>query len=238
MHLLQAITPDLIDWLNFAVFLNAWNLSSHELAQPDGEGHRPGTWHIVDSLLEKYISEVVRSIDPIICAPWIDLPILVQLVTEPLAWHRLVLQSCVRSSLPSGKKKKKGGQDLSNSPLTHAIRESIQSLYGTVENVMKWLREQIKRPEDENLETILSFVQKTGQNEGPGQVFKILETYVSSVNDAELGERISEAVKSWSPADVARKIITGKCTVLSEFLKICESKFKSLKTLKQQISQV
>ncbi|XP_030963835.1 N-terminal acetyltransferase B complex auxiliary subunit NAA25 isoform X1 [Quercus lobata] len=234
----SAITPDLIDWLNFAVFLNAWNLSSHELAQPDGEGHRPGTWHIVDSLLEKYISEVVRSIDPIICAPGIDLPILVQLVTEPLAWHSLVLQSCVRSSLPSGKKKKKGGQDLSNSPLAHAIRESIQSLYGTVENVMKWLREQIKRPEDENLETILSFVQKTGQNEGPGQVFKILETYVSSVNDAELGERISEAVKSWSPADVARKIITGKCTVLSEFLKICESKFKSLKTLKQQISQV
>lgn len=234
----SAITSDLIDWLNFAVFLNAWNLSSHELLQPDGDGCRPGTWHIVDSLLAKCITEVVRCIDPVICSPSVDLPILVQLVTEPLAWHSLVLQSCVRSSLPSGKKKKKGGQDHSNSPLSHAIRDSTQSLYGTVEDVIKWLRELINRPDDENLETILSFFQNKGRNEGPGQVFKILETLASSVNDTELGERISQAVKSWSPVDVARKIITGKCTVLSEFLQVCESKFKSLQALKQQITQV
>ncbi len=220
------------------MFLNAWNLSSHELLQPDGDGCRPGTWHIVDSLLAKCITEVVRCIDPVICSPSVDLPILVQLVTEPLAWHSLVLQSCVRSSLPSGKKKKKGGQDHSNSPLSHAIRDSTQSLYGTVEDVIKWLRELINRPDDENLETILSFFQNKGRNEGPGQVFKILETLASSVNDTELGERISQAVKSWSPVDVARKIITGKCTVLSEFLQVCESKFKSLQALKQQITQV
>lgn len=241
MHLLQTIASDLIDWLNFAVFLNAWNLSSHELAQPDGNGHghRPGTWHIVDSLLEKYISEKVRSMDPQICSPCVDLPLLVQLVMEPLAWHGLVLQSCVRSSLPSGKKKKKGGSDQLASPLSHAIRDSIQSLCGTVEHVTKWLREQINRPEDENLETILSFLQKKGQNEGgPGQVFKILETLVPSINETQLGERISQAVKSWSPVDVARKIVTGKCTVASEFLKICESKLKSLHAMKQQIAQV
>ncbi|KAE8039358.1 hypothetical protein FH972_011778 [Carpinus fangiana] len=235
------IAPDLIDWLNFAVFFNAWNLSSHEIAQPDGNGHghRPGTWHIVDSLLEMCVLEKVRSMDPQICSPCVDLPILVQLVTEPLAWHVLVLQSSVRSSLPSGKKKKKGGSDQPNTPLSHAIRDSIQSVCGTVEHVTKWLREQINKPEDENLETILSFLHKKGQNEGgPGQVFKILETSVSSINETQLGERISQAVKSWSPVDVARKIVTGKCTVASKFLKICESKLKSLHAMKQQIAQL
>ncbi|XP_059429676.1 N-terminal acetyltransferase B complex auxiliary subunit NAA25 isoform X2 [Corylus avellana] len=237
----STIASDLIDWLNFAVFLNAWNLSSHEIAQPDGNGHghRPGAWHIVDSLLEMYVLEKVRSMDPQICSPCVDLPILVQLVTEPLAWHVLVLQSSVRSSLPSGKKKKKGGSDQPNTPLSHAIRDSIQSVCGTVEHVTKWLREQINRPEDENLETILSFLHKKGQNEGgPGQVFKILETSVSSINETQLGERISQAVKAWSPVDVARKIVTGKCTVASKFLKICESKLKSLHAMKQQIAQV
>jgi N-terminal acetyltransferase B complex non-catalytic subunit len=157
-----------------------------------------------------------------------------------LNWHGLVLQSSVRSSLPSGKKKKKVGSDQPTSPVSHAIRDSIKSLCGTVEHVTKWLREQIiNRPEDENLETILSYVQKKGQNEGgPGQVFKILETWVSSINETQLGERISQAVKSWSPVDVARKIVTGKCRVASEFLKICESKLKSLHAMKQRIAQV
>ncbi|KAF5446637.1 hypothetical protein F2P56_032248 [Juglans regia] len=233
----STIDSDLIDWLNFAVFLNAWNLSSHELAQPNLDGYKAGSWHIVDSLLEKYISEKVRSMDPLICSPWVDLPILVQLVSEPLAWHGLVLQSCLRSSLPSGKRKKKGGPD-STSPPFHAIRESIQSSCGTIEDVMKWLREQINRPEDENLETTLSFLQGKGQNEGPGQVFKIVETFASSINDTELGDWISQAVKCWSPVDVARKIVTGKCTVLSEFLQMCGSKMKLLQALKQQIAQV
>lgn len=238
MHLLQTFDSDLIDWLNFAVFLNAWNLSSHELAQLDFDGYKAGSWqHIVDSLLEKYISGKVRSIDPLICSPCVDLPILVQLVSEPLAWHGLVLQSCIRSSLPSGKRKKKGGPD-STSPVFHAIRESIQSLCGTIEDVMKWLREQINRPEDENLETTLSFLKEKGQNEGPGQVFEIVETFASSINDTELGNWISQAVKCWNPIDVARKMVTGKCTVLLEFLQICESKMKLLQALKLQIAQV
>ncbi|KAB1202229.1 Phagocyte signaling-impaired protein [Morella rubra] len=229
---------DLIDWLNFAVFWNVWSLSSHEPAQPNEDGYyKPDSWNIVDSLLEKYILEKIRCMDPVICSPWVEFPILVQLITEPLAWHGLVLQSCVRSSFPSGKRKKKGGLE-STSPLARAIRESVGSLCRTVEDVMKWLREQINSSEDEHLETTVSLLRKKGQNEGPGQVFKILETFSSSPNDAELGERISQAVRSWSPVDVGRKIVTGKCTVLSEFLKICESKFKSLKALKQQIAQV
>ncbi|KAK9279563.1 hypothetical protein L1049_013242 [Liquidambar formosana] len=132
----EAFSSDIVDWVTFAVFLNAWNLNSHELGLPYGDGCKPGTWHIVDSLLEKYIREKVRSMGPLICSPGSDLPVLVQLVTEPLAWHGLVIQSCIRSSVPTGKKKKKSGSaDQSHSPLSHAIRDSIQSLCGTLEEV-------------------------------------------------------------------------------------------------------
>ncbi|XP_048420482.1 N-terminal acetyltransferase B complex auxiliary subunit NAA25-like [Pyrus x bretschneideri] len=232
----EVFGADLIDWINFSVFLNAWNLSSHEIGQANGDVGLSRAWHCVGSLLEKYVSEKVNSMETLISCPWVDVPVLVQLVTEPLAWHALVIQSCTRSSLPSGKKKKKTGVP-DHSFLSH-MQDSVQSLRNTLEKVMKWLREQINRPEDESLETLLSSLQKKGQNEGPGQVFHILETYISSVNDTEIGDRISRALKSWSPPDVARKLITGKCTVLSEFLRICESKLKLLQTLKQQIAQV
>ncbi|XP_048420479.1 N-terminal acetyltransferase B complex auxiliary subunit NAA25 isoform X1 [Pyrus x bretschneideri] len=232
----EVFGADLIDWINFSVFLNAWNLSSHEIGQANGDAGLSRAWHCVGSLLEKYVSEKVNSMETLISCPWVDVPVLVQLVSEPLAWHALVIQSCTRSSLPSGKKKKKTGVP-DHSFLSH-MRDSVQSLRNTLEKVMKWLREQINRPEDERLETLLSSLQKKGQKEGPGQVFHILETYISSVNDTEIGDRISRALKSWSPPDVARKLITGKCTVLSEFLRICESKLKLLQTLKQQIAQV
>lgn len=227
---------DLIDWINFSVFLNAWNLSSHEIGMANGEGGLSQAWHCVDSLLEKYVSAKVSSMETLISSPWVDLPVLVQLITEPLAWHGLVIQSCFRSCLPTGKKKKKTGV-ADQSSLSH-LRDSLQSLCDTLEKVLKWLREQINRPEDENLETLLSALQKKGQNEGPGQVFQIIETFMSSKNDTELGDRISQALKSWSSVDVGRKIVTGKCTVLSEFLRICESKLKLLQALKHQIAQV
>lgn len=226
---------DLIDWLNFAVFLNSWNLSSHELGRAEGDGCQPQIWQVVDSLLDKCILEKMSSTELSINSPWNNLPILTQLVIEPLAWHGLVIQSCVRSSLPSGKKKKKAGP--SDLPALSHTRDSVVSLCGTLENLMKWLREQINRPEDENLESFLSSVQKKGQ-EGPGQVFLILETLVSSINDIDFGDRISQALKSWNRVDVARKIVTGKCRVLAEFLQICESKLKLLQTLKQQLAQV
>ncbi|KAJ7964264.1 phagocyte signaling-impaired protein [Quillaja saponaria] len=231
--------PDLIDWLNFTVFLNVWSLNSPELVQPDGNGCRPCTWSILDSLLEKYILEVVRSMDTQLCAHWSDLPVLVQLVTEPFAWHSLIIQSCVRSALPSGKKKKKSGPyELSSSNLPHTIRDSVQLLSGILEEIMKWLRERINRSEDENLEDILSPLQRNGQNEGPGQVYQILVDCISSMNEIELGNHISQSLKSWSPSDVARKIVTGKCKVLTEFLMICESKLKLFQTLKQKIAQL
>ncbi|OMP02339.1 Tetratricopeptide-like helical [Corchorus olitorius] len=234
----EAFGADVVDWLNFAVFLNAWNLSSHELGRYGAEC-TPGSWHLVNSLLENYILGKVRSMEPLIQSPQGDFPMLVQLVTEPLAWHGLVIQSCVRLCLPSGKKKKKSGSvDQSISLLCNATRDAMQSLCGILEEVAKWSQDQINSPEDKKVDTLVSSLQRNGQDEGPGQVFKILETLTSTPNETELGNRIYQAIRSWSPADVARKIVTGQCTVLSEFYRICESKIKSLNTLKQQISQI
>ncbi|GAV58667.1 NatB_MDM20 domain-containing protein/TPR_9 domain-containing protein [Cephalotus follicularis] len=231
----EVFGSDTIDWLSFAVFWNAWNLNSHELVLSYGDGCGPSSWHVVNSLLEMYVSEKIKIMESLICIPQGDLPILVKLVTEPLAWHSLVIQSFIRSSLPSGKKKKKSGPtDQSAFLLSHGIRTSIQSLCGILEDVANWLREQVNKPEDGNLEFILSSLQKKEQD-GPGQVLQIFETLISSVNESELGDRISQALKSWSLVDVARKIVTGQCTLLSEFLQICESKIKSLQVLKQHI---
>lgn len=235
----EAFGSDEIDWINFAVFLNAWNLNSHEPLQPNGDQHGRGIWYVVDTLLVKYISEKIKSMESLFCSPRVDLPILVQLVTEPLAWHGLVIQSCVRSSLPSGKKKKKGGPvDQHSSLVFNDIRDSIQSLCDIVKEVAKWIRGQIGRPEDESVEIILSSLRKKEQDEGPGRVFHVLENLIPSINEAELGDRISQELKTWSPLDVARKIVTGDSTLLSQFLNICESKIKSFQALNQQIAQI
>ncbi|KAK7305478.1 hypothetical protein VNO77_43384 [Canavalia gladiata] len=230
---------NLIDWLNFTVFLNAWSLSSHELVHPERNGCRPHIWDIIDSVLEKYILEKVKTLEPQLCSPWSDVELMIQLVTEPLAWHGLVVQSCLRSCHPSSKKKKKSGSSYqSSSNLVHAITDSVQHLSRVLEDIMKWISEWNRRPEDENLEHILSLLRKDGHNDGPGRVFHILETFISSMNDEELGDRISQSLKSWSPADVARKMMTGKLKVLKEFSAICESKFKLLQSMKQQMAQL
>ncbi|XP_038723807.1 N-terminal acetyltransferase B complex auxiliary subunit NAA25-like isoform X2 [Tripterygium wilfordii] len=235
----EVFHSDMVDWMNFAVFLNAWKLCSNERKQLDRDGCAPGIWRTVNSLLEKYISEVVKSMEPLIHPSRGDLSFLVQVISEPLAWHILVIQSYVRSSLPSGKKKKKGGStDHSTSPLAIVTRDTIQLLCAILEEVTRWLGEQIKGPEDENLEIILSSVRKESQVEGPGQVFQILGTLISSTSEMEVGVRICEALKSWNPVDVARKMATGQSLVLSEFLYICESRMKSLQLLKHQIAQV
>lgn len=232
---MQVFGSDVIDWLNFAVFFNAWSLNSHDSGQQGGEC-TPGSWHVVNSLLENYILGKLRSMGPLIQSPQGDLPILVKLVTEPLAWHGLVIQACVRTCLPSGKKKKKSGStDQSISLLSNAVRDSIQSLCSVLEEVAKWSQDQIKSPEDNKTDLLVSSLTRNG---GAGKVFNILETLASSPNKTEFGDRISQALRTWSPVEVGRKIVTGQCRVLSEFWRICESKIKSLKTLKQQVAQV
>ncbi|OVA02810.1 Multicopper oxidase [Macleaya cordata] len=212
----EILGSDVIDWMNFAVFLNAWKLGSHEPSLPDGDGCKPGSWHIVDRVIEKYTQEQLRNMQPVISSPGIDLTVLVQIVSEPLAWHSLVIQSCVRTSPPSGKKKKKSEPaDQLSAPLIQAISSSIQSSCGTIGGIIKLLEEQINHPEDDKLDTLLSPLQRAGCTQGPGQIIQILEATSSS---AGLGsDRISEAMRSWSAVDVARKIIAAQKTTLSEF---------------------
>lgn len=233
---MQVASPNLIEWMNFAVFYNAWSLNSHEKGASHGDINKTGSWQLVNSFLEKQIVEKVRSMRPLLSSPASNLPVIIQMVTEPLAWHILLIQACVRSSLPTGKKKKKGGAtEHVNSQLSHEIRDSILSVYSIIEQVIMWLKEQLQKPVDEGLDMILSSLVTKAPNEGPGRVFHVIETFVASVNDTELGGRISGALRCWSPADVGRKIISGQNTVLSEFLKICESKIKLLHTLKLQV---
>ncbi|XP_059626419.1 N-terminal acetyltransferase B complex auxiliary subunit NAA25 isoform X2 [Cornus florida] len=231
----EVLNSELIDWMNFAVFYNAWNLTSRE--PPDSDNaYRPGTWHVVNYLLEKYIIEKVRSIGLLVSSPGSDLPILVQLVTESLAWHVLIIQSCLRPSVPPGKKKKKGGSvERSNTELYNEISESIQTQCSILEEVTKWLREQINRPVDGDLEMLLSTIKG---NEGPGKVFQVLISNFSTTKEMEeVGDRIYQAVNSFNSDDIVRKIVTGQHTVLSEFLKICDSKIKSLQALKLPVQR-
>lgn len=190
----------------------------------------------MDSLLKKCIWERIRPIDSWAVFLGKEIPVLVQLLTEPLAWHSLMIQSLLRVTLPSGKKKKKGGTaDQSSSPLLAAARDSAQLLYGTVEEVIKQLKDLIKKLEGNNLESPFSPMIK-GQDSGPGRILRVIERTLSSVNKEELGNRISEALRSWSPIDVSRKIVSGQRRMLCEVVSICESKHKMLNTLRKQNS--
>ncbi|GAB4860256.1 hypothetical protein Ancab_011737 [Ancistrocladus abbreviatus] len=230
---LEAFGLNMIDWVNLVVFFNAWSLNCHE-ALPGGDGSGPA-WHIVTSVLEKCILEKVKITAPLVCSPGGDLPTLVQLIAECLSWHSLVLQSCIRSSYPCGKKKKKSGQaDNSSSSVSHTIRDSVQSLCGILEVVVKRLREEINKTEDETLDLSLSSLE-TGHYDGVGRVFYAIKDFISSADEVELGHRISQALKSWSPAEVGRKMVNGQRKVLLEFLQMCNSKMKLLVALKQQI---
>ncbi|XP_051143279.1 N-terminal acetyltransferase B complex auxiliary subunit NAA25 [Andrographis paniculata] len=229
-----SLNPDIIDWMNFAVFLNAWNLASNEIKFPNGN-----TWNVVNILLRKFVKETLISAGSFTSSPGTQLSLLVQLVTEPLSWHALIIQSCARALLPSNKKKKKGGsheQSHSNSQVLREIQNSIQSLCDTIQIVTKWLKEQLDIPEDQTSDAIFSSLLENNKSHGPGKVFQILQSTLSSTKDgSEVGPRIFEAVQSWSPAGVVRKIVAGQRSLLSEFLKICEVRMKSLQVVKAQL---
>lgn len=226
--ILQVLSSDIVDWMNFVVFLNAWNQNSHEIGFSARE-----TWNLVNCLLKKYILEKITSIGPLVSSPGSNLPVLVQLITEPVSWHSLVIQSCARTLVPSGKKKKKSGSADQNTNLqSHEIQDSIQSLCDIIGEVTKWVNVQIKEPDDKKFESIFSSLQRNEHSQGPGKIVFMLENFISSANDVQLGDRIFQALQQWSAADVARKILAGQRTLLSEFLRICEVKVKSLQALK------
>ncbi|KAK1283393.1 hypothetical protein QJS10_CPB21g01457 [Acorus calamus] len=233
---IEELGPETIDWMNFAVFVNALYLCSNQHGVLNRDGQRASSWHIVDRLIQKCISERVLHAQPILTCPGGDLSFFVQMVSETCAWHALIIQSCIRSLVPSGKKKKKvGPADQLNSPLLQSVCTSIESLHSVIESVKTWIDEQIGRPEDQNIDTLLSHLNVEKCDEGPGRVLGVLKQVSASV-DSELGERILQAFQTWSYVDVIRKIVKGQHTVLSEFQRICDSKLKLLLSLKQSIS--
>lgn len=225
---------DVVDCINFAIFLNAWNSCSHHWKLPNGDGCSLSSWHIVDSLVRACITEQLMCSLPILTSPGSNLPVLVQLVTESFSWHILVIQSCLRSMIPQGKKKKRSAMDQSNLPQVKAIRASIECLISAVQGVRKWLADQIVGQEDEKLDVLLSHVKGRELQDGPGRVFKALEDY-GAANHSELGERISGSLQSWSSADVLRKFAGAQKSLLSRFHGICDAKLKVLESLKQSV---
>ncbi|CAI9776492.1 unnamed protein product [Fraxinus pennsylvanica] len=138
---LEALSTAVVDWMNFAVFFNAWNLNSCEIRLSEKDSSSSGTWQ---------------------------------------------LASCELA--------------------------------------------------DEEVFAIEDWIYRDGSSEGPRKVFQILESSISMMKDFELGERISEALQSWSPADITRRIINGQTSLMSEFLRICKLKVKSFEALKLQFS--
>ena len=69
----------------------------------------------------------------------------------------------------------------------------------------------------------LSSRSRKEQDQGPGRVFRVIESLTPSINEAGLGDRISGKLKTWSLHNVARKIVTGASALLSKFLNIFAS---------------
>ncbi|XP_068634358.1 N-terminal acetyltransferase B complex auxiliary subunit NAA25 isoform X2 [Aristolochia californica] len=226
-----------VDWIQFAVFVNAWNLSRHDQVSVAGDVCGLNSWFLVDELMEKFVAEELGSAQPLTTCAGGTISALTQIVSEPLSWHVLVIQSCIRSLKPTGKKKKKSVTvDQSHAPVLQAINCSIQTLTSVLEKVQRWLREQIDTSEDGKMDTLLlSLHIRDSDKSGPGRVLQVLEAATLSTSKSEVGDRIHDSLQSWSRVNVARKIINGQVKVLTEFHNICFSKLKLLGTLKQLI---
>ncbi|XP_042413928.1 N-terminal acetyltransferase B complex auxiliary subunit NAA25-like isoform X1 [Zingiber officinale] len=231
---LKDLGPDIISWLNFTVFVNAWNLCCHQLESPRKDSSM-NSWSVVDYMLRSCISEQLTHPETVLAVPGSNLPVLVQLVAEPLAWHILVIQSCIRSMLPAGKKKKKTGLvDSLNSSYAHAVCDSVQCLISVLQDIGKWVSNQIRKSEDQDVDRLLSHLQRSSSQEELGSILSILEAS-ESMSVSEVGERISAALQSWSAATVCRKISAAQHSLLSQFLSICESKLKLLYSINKSI---
>ncbi|XP_020102964.1 phagocyte signaling-impaired protein isoform X2 [Ananas comosus] len=231
----KELSSDSISWMNFAVFVNALNLSSKKPLLPIEDKSNPTSWHIVDRLTKTCVMYHLSHSEPILTSPGNQLTVLVQLVTESFSWQILIIQSCMKSLLPIGKRKKKSGggsglMDQPNLPKLQAVQSSIRSLMDTIKEIQTRVADQINGSEDNDLDTLLSYVQR--DDNGPGRIFRILEENVVA-NNPDLGERISDSLKSWSSGDVLRRVVRAQRKYLTEFNQICDSKVKLLGTLRQ-----
>lgn len=240
----QVLASDVPSWLTFAVFLNAQSLGRRRRS-PQEELGGVITWTTVDNLLRRCVRESLalasseEEVTSPLTRPAVDLPLLVQLITEACSWHALIIQACVRSLLPSsGKKKKKAGavDQPAATSASHVIllRASIDSLSSTVDEVRRWLGHQLGPTLDDSVDALLALVRGGGGPVGPGPVFQLVEEFASG-GDPEVGGRISQALRSWDSADVLRKLVQGRRTALTELHQMCELKLRFLDSLRASV---
>uniref|UniRef100_A0A452YRR5 Uncharacterized protein n=1 Tax=Aegilops tauschii subsp. strangulata TaxID=200361 RepID=A0A452YRR5_AEGTS len=233
---MKDFAPDIVSWMSFAVFINAMNLWSNESVIPRTDPSSPSSWEIVDSLVKICIEEHLTDANRILTCPGNKIPLLVQMVTEPISWHLIIIQSCMRVVAPQGKKKKKSGPSLRpNMPQLQGIQRSVQCLIETLRSVQKWLSDQMSL-EEQGLDILMSYLQGTG-DEGPGQTFRVLEEKPAA-HASELGDRIAQSLEAWSSTGVVRRIVGAEHEVLAEFKKMVDSKLKLLMSESASLSSV
>ncbi|KAF6995206.1 hypothetical protein CFC21_011747 [Triticum aestivum] len=233
---MKDFAPDIVSWMSFAVFINAMNLWSNESVIPRTDPSSPSSWEIVDSLVKICIEEHLTDANRILTCPGNKIPLLVQMVTEPISWHLIIIQSCMRVVAPQGKKKKKSGPSLRpNMPQLQGIQRSVQCLIETLRSVQKWLSDQMSL-EEQGLDILMSYLQGTG-DEGPGQTFRVLEEKPAA-HASELGDRIAQSLEAWSSTGVVRRIVGAEHEVLAEFKKMVDSKLKLLMSESACLSSV
>lgn len=236
---------DIADWVTLAVFYNAWKLSTESTGSRCKEKCLLDCLKNVEKLIELSVNELIySSTSSEFVINELVMSTLLRLVTEPIAWHGLILQSCVRSVNPAGRKKKRGGivgghADGSLS-IIEVIQISISSFRSTIENIVSWLAGYLDKSEDQELDLLISLLKEhDGSPEDskvtarPGCVLKVLES--SSSMASELGPRIGQIVETWNASTIARKIVNSQHMFLSGLHQVCLSKIKSLRALKLSV---
>ncbi|CAN6347249.1 unnamed protein product [Urochloa humidicola] len=228
--------PDIVSWMSFAAFINAWNLCSNEPVIPGTDRNSPNSWQTVDNLFRTCIEEQLTDARQMLTSPGNNIPLLAQMVTEPISWHLLVIQSCMRAMTPQGKKKKKGSPlERPNTPRLQAIQSSVDCMSDTLWSVQTWLSDQVK-PEEQALDTLLSHLQGSS-TDGPGQISRTLDESAAAAN-SEIGGRLAQSLEPWSSAGVLRKIVGAGDETIAELKKICAQKLKLLASASASLSSV
>jgi N-terminal acetyltransferase B complex non-catalytic subunit len=228
--------PDIVNWMSFAAFINAWNLCSTEPVIPGTDRSSPNSWLIVDNLFKTCIEEQLTDASQMLTSLGNNIPLLARMVTEPISWHLLVIQSCMRAMTPQGKKKKKGGPlERPNTPHLQAIQISVNCMADTLQNVQTWLSDQM-RPEEQALDALLSHLQGTSAD-GPGQISRTLDESAAAAS-SEIGGRIAQSLEPWSSAGVVRRIVGAGDETIAELKKLCAQKLKLLKLASASLSSM
>lgn len=234
---------DIVDWVTLAVFYNAWKLSAESTESMSKEKCLLDSLRNVEKLIELSVNELIHSsalseslINELVMST------LLRLVTESIAWHGLILQSCVRSVNPAGRKKKRsgivGGHGDGSLSIIEVIQISIASFRSTIENIVSWLARYLDKSEDQELDLLLCLLDQDASYEGkvtarPGCILKVLEA--GSSMGSELGPRIGQILETWNASTIARKIVNSQHMFLSGLQQICISKIKSLIALKLSV---